>query len=81
ATIKATPDWSAVLGGGANYLPDLVINVTPGTYYVHFLVSNAFGDSAIETVSYVVAAPATTPAITGQTELNGFGSTATVAIP
>lgn len=80
STIKAAPD-SRVLAGGTNYLADLIDQTTPGTWYRHFLAANAAGDSPVETESYVVAAPAATPRITGQTELNGFGSTAVVAIP
>jgi len=55
ATIKAAPD-SRSLVSGANSLTGLTQEVTAGTWYFHYLVSNAAGDSAIETESYVVVA-------------------------
>jgi hypothetical protein len=57
ATIKATPDDTIVLSGGVNYMPPLDLEITVGTWYLHYLVSNAVGDSAIQTESYVISAP------------------------
>lgn len=57
ATIKATPDDTIVLSAGANYMPALDLQVVPGTWYLHYLVSNSTGDSAIVTETYVIAVP------------------------
>jgi hypothetical protein len=56
ATIIATPDGTAVVVAGINYLDTLVVNTNPGTWYLHFLVSNAGGNSAINTITYTGAA-------------------------
>jgi hypothetical protein len=55
ATIKAAPD-SRSLVSGANSLTGLTQETDPGTWYFHYLVSNAAGDSAVETESYVISA-------------------------
>jgi hypothetical protein len=55
ATIKAAPD-SRSLVSGANSLTGLTQEVTAGTWYFHYLVANAAGDSAVQTESYVVSA-------------------------
>lgn len=58
AAIKAAPDDTLVLAGGVNYLTSLVKETGFGTWYYNYVVSNAAGDSAVETESYVVVAPA-----------------------
>jgi len=55
-TIKAAPD-SRSLSSGANSLTGLTQETAAGTWYFHYLVSNAAGDSATETESYVRTAP------------------------
>lgn len=56
ATIKAAPD-SRSLSSGANSITGLTQEVNAGTWYFHYLVGNAAGDSAIQTESYVRTAP------------------------
>jgi hypothetical protein len=55
AVIKAAPD-SRSLSAGANSLTGLTQETDPGTWYFHYLVSNAAGDSAVQTESYVISA-------------------------
>jgi hypothetical protein len=53
ATIIDTPDGTVSLAGGVNYLDTLTLETDPGTWYLHFVVTNAAGQSEVSTVSYV----------------------------
>lgn len=57
ATIKSAPDDTIVLAAGANYMPALDLQIVPGTWYLHYLASNAAGDSAIQTDTYIISTP------------------------
>jgi len=77
AAIEAAPDDTEVLAGGTNYLTALNLETTPGTWYYNYFAKNAAGSSAVETESYVIAAPME---ITSQNSNNGFGGSFSAAI-
>ena len=77
AAIEAAPDDTEVLAGGTNYLPALNLETTPGTWYYNYFAKNGAGSSAVETESYVVAAPME---VTSQNSNNGFGGSFSAAI-
>ncbi len=56
STIKAAPD-SRSLSSGVNNLTGLTQETAAGTWYFHYLVANAAGDSAVQTESYTRTAP------------------------
>ena len=77
AAIKAAPDDTIVLAGGVNYIPDITRETAGGTWYYNYVASNADGDSAVFTESYVVVA---SPEVTSFNSTNGSSSSFSVSI-
>lgn len=65
AAIEAAPDDTAALTAGANYLPALNLQTTPGTWYYNYFAKNASGSSAVQTETYVIEAPASVSHVLG----------------